>query len=114
MAELCSPDIDRCPNQAAIASAEAVYRRLAAIDPPSVPRFRFAEDAQQLFIAWLIELEQRLRDASLHPALVCHLAKYRKLMPSLALLFELADGETETQTVSLQHARQAAAWREYL
>ena len=43
---------------------------------------------------------------------VSHLAKYRSLMPSLALLFELADGGIEA--VSLQHAQQAAAFCDYL
>jgi len=41
-----------------------------------------------------------------------HLAKYRSLMPSLALLFSLADGEMES--VSLAHAKQAADWCDYL
>jgi putative DNA primase/helicase len=106
--------IDRGPNQAAITAAEAVYRKLVTMDLTNAPRFRFAADAQQLFIAWMTYLEQKLRDNTLHPALVSHLAKYRSLMPSLALLFELADGETETKTVSLQHAQQAAAWCDYL
>ena len=73
---------------------------------------KFLSDAQELFIAWLTELEAKCRGIELHPALVSHLAKYRSLMPSLALLFELADGETET--VSLQHAQQAAAFCDYL
>jgi hypothetical protein len=48
--------------------------------------------------------------------MAAHLAKYRSLMPSLALLFELADAEglPAAGTVSLTHARQAAAWCEYL
>ena len=41
-----------------------------------------------------------------------HLAKYRKLMPVLAMLFALADGAQEVCT--LHHARIAAAWCEYL
>lgn len=42
-----------------------------------------------------------------------HLAKYKKLMPALALLFSLADGES-LEFVSLSHAQQAADWCEYL
>lgn len=74
--------------------------------------FRFSEDAQQLFNAFLTDLETAKLRADLHSALVGHLAKYCRLMPSLALLFELVDGGTET--VSLQHARQAAAFSDYL
>lgn len=53
--------------------------------------FRFESDAQELFIEWLAELESKIRITDLHPALVSHLSTYRSLMPSLALLFELAD-----------------------
>lgn len=88
-------------------------------------RFRFASDAQELFIEWLTELETKIRGDELHPALISHLSKYRSLMPSLALLFELAeravfdvfDGAVLAHSenfVSLENAKRAAAWCEYL
>jgi hypothetical protein len=104
--------VDRSPDPAAISGAQQMYERLAHLDPAEPLRFRFNGDAQDLFVEWLTELEHKLRDIGLNPALVSHLAKYRKLMPSLALLFALADGETSW--VSLAHARQAAAFCEYL
>jgi putative DNA primase/helicase len=104
--------VDRPPNSAAIAGAEALYHRLAHLDAAEPLRFHFAADAQELFIAWLTDLEGKVRCDDLHPALVAHVAKYRSLMPSLALLFELADDGTET--VLIQHAQQAAAWCDYL
>jgi putative DNA primase/helicase len=58
-----------------------------------------------------------MRGGQTHPALVAHLAKYRSLMPTLALLFELADwaaGLSEGEAVSLDHSRQAADFCEYL
>jgi putative DNA primase/helicase len=58
-----------------------------------------------------------VRGDEFHPALVSHLSKYRKLMPSLALLFELAEwaaGNSAMRAVSLDHARKAAMWCEYL
>ena len=74
-----------------------------------------------LFIEWLADLEGKVRGNDLHPALISHLSKYRSLMPSLALLFELADRaasgalpETADLFVSLEHARQAAAFCGYL
>lgn len=78
----------------------------------------FAPDAQELFDAWRTELEQRLRSPEIdtQPAFASHLAKYRSLMPSLALIFHLvdiADG-TEPGPVSLEAAQLAAAWCEYL
>jgi putative DNA primase/helicase len=104
--------VDRVPHWEAISNAQGIFHRLAHLDTAQPLRFRFDGDAQALFVAWLAELEGKLRGVGLHPALVSHLAKYRKLMPSLALLFELADGGIET--VSLTHAQQSAAWCDYL
>jgi putative DNA primase/helicase len=118
--------IDRSPDATSELRAEAVMRRLAEIDPEDAPRFRFAADAQELFVEWLAELEAKVRGEELHPALVSHLSKYRKLMPALALLFELADHAAEgfagfeggswgdRPEISLAQAQRAAAWCEYL
>ncbi len=104
--------VDRAPHGKAISDAAGMYHRLAQLDATQPLRFRFDGDAQELFVAWLSDLEDKLRAVGLHPALVSHLAKYRGLMPSLALLFALADDSTGT--VSLQHANQAGAWCDYL
>jgi len=104
--------VDRAPRTEAISKAQHIYHRLAHLDVTQPLRFRFDGDAQQLFVAWLTDLEGKLRGVGLHPALVSHLAKYRSLMPSLALLFGLADDSTGI--VSLQHAKEAAAWCDYL
>jgi putative DNA primase/helicase len=118
--------IDRSPDATSERRAEGVMRRLAEIDPEDAPRFRFAADAQELFVDWLAELEAKVRGDELHPALVSHLSKYRKLMPALALLFELADRATEgfpgfeggswgdQPEISLAQAQRAAGWCEYL
>src|SRR5262249_6297402 len=84
----------------------------ANLDAADPLRFRFAPDAQELFKAYLTELEEKLRSNGLHPALMSHLAKYRSLMPSLALIFELTDGGGGA--VSLDHTQKAAALCEYL
>ena len=104
--------IDRAPNFQVAAKAFEVFERVVQIDPDNPAYFRFSSDAQSLFVEWLCQLENKVRSDELHPALVSHLSKYRSLMPSLACLFELADGGTDT--VSLEHARQAAAWCTYL
>jgi putative DNA primase/helicase len=109
--------IDRPPDTAAKEQAASVFEALAGLDAESPRLYHFAPDAQELFVAWLTELEAKVRSGDLHPALVSHLSKYRKLMPSLALHFEMADAVTcghQGETVSLNHARQAAAWCEYL
>jgi putative DNA primase/helicase len=109
--------IDRPPDADAAERARKVFRALSEMSADEPRRLSFAPDAQELFNEWLAELESKIRGGQLHPALVAHLAKYRSLMPSLALLFELADwaaGLGGGDAVSLEHTRQAAAWCDYL
>jgi putative DNA primase/helicase len=103
---------DRPPDAGAMRAAEVVCRRITEMDADNPLRLQFAPDAQALFVEWLTDLETRLRSDEMSPFMVAHLAKYRKLMPALALLFSIADGSLEA--VGLDHARQAAAWCDYL
>jgi putative DNA primase/helicase len=110
-------DVDRAPDAASEERAAHIFRKLVEMDAEDPARFRFASDAQELFTEWRAELEAKIRGDELHPALVSHLSKYRKLMPALAVLFHLAEtaaGNGDADTVSLRHAQQAAAWCEYL
>jgi putative DNA primase/helicase len=105
-------EVDRAPDHAALAAAQRMYERLVQADVETPARYQFSADAQQLFSAWRGELERRIRTEDMHPALVAHLAKYRSLMPSLGLLFAVADAVDGE--VPLAHAQQAAGWCEYL
>ena len=114
-------NVDRKPNSRALLMAEEIFRTLAALSAENPVAMNFDGEAQQLFFEWLEELERRVRcERGLSPAAVGHLSKYRKLMPSLAGLFELADrargwaGWNERVTIGIDHARQAAAFCEYL
>lgn len=83
-----------------------------------MPALRFAPEAQGLFDEWRADLEAELRGAALAaaPSYAAHLAKYRSLFPSLALLFHLvnvAAGRAEGP-VSDAAAEGALAWIEYL
>jgi Protein of unknown function (DUF3987) len=81
-----------------------------------VPFLRFDAAAQELFDGWRADLEQRLRAEDEHPVLLSHLAKYRSLMPSLALILHLIDGVDAGVggPVSGVAAERAAAWCRYL
>lgn len=109
--------VDRAPDNRASDCVESVYRRLVELSCEKPPLFRFAGDAQALFFEWYAELQSKVRGGNLHDALSAHLSKYGSLMPSLALLFELADqaadGTWSSNLVSLRHAKQAAACCEY-
>lgn len=109
--------VDRAPDAASEEQAARVFRKLVELNTENPARLRFATDAQELFIEWLAELEAKIRGDELHPALISHLSKYRSLMPSLAVLFHLAEAAArgeDSDTVSLHHTQQAAAWCDYL
>jgi putative DNA primase/helicase len=89
-----------------------MLKRLTALDAEAPLLYTFDDEAQDLFIGWLSDLEHRIRSDTLHPALVSHLSKFRKTMPALAVLFALADGFDPP--VGKGHARQAMDWCGYL
>lgn len=65
-------------------------------EPDGLPYLRFDDNARAIFEDWRTKLEARLRSDDLHPAFESHLAKYRKLVPSLALILHLASREVGT------------------
>lgn len=83
-----------------------------------IPALRFSPGGQEVFDTWRHDLETRLRsDNGLLPSLESHLAKYRSLMPSLALIFHLVEvvvDSTAAGPVSERAAVMAAAWCDYL
>jgi hypothetical protein len=113
---------DREPDMVAATAAEAVFPRLATLDPialgarqlytDSIPVFRFADDAQALFNAWWKELETGLRNIERHPALESHVSKYRKLVPALALLNHLIEGGSGN--IGIDSLRRAIGWQKFL
>ena len=120
-------NVDRWPDTEAKNRAYEVFKKLDALDPKDfdavdedeegIAAVRFTDEAQEVFDRWRGELESRLRIEELPQALESHLAKYRSLMPSLALIFHLikyVDGTAEGGAVELRSTLQAAAWCEYL
>jgi hypothetical protein len=100
-------DIDEYPNSAAREKAWKTFDRMAKLDTEAalrlgakkgpfdqVPCLRFDEPAHEDFLGWRTDLEKLVRSGEISPALEGHLAKYRKLVPSLALINHLADGGT--------------------
>ena len=116
-------NVDRYPDRQEANRALEIFKRLAGDDCyPAIeegaacPALRFTEGAQALFNEWREEQEPRLRGGNLPPVMESHLAKYKSLMPSLALLFhlvEVADGTAEGD-VSEGAALMALLWCDYL
>ena len=116
-------NVDRWPESDAKQRAYDAFARLHEMratdlnaldpeDPGDLPYCRFDPEAQELFTEWRSELEHRLRRGEEHPALEAHLAKYRSLVPSLALLIHLADGGANP--VTAESLVKGCAWAEYL
>lgn len=116
-------NVDREPNKRALAAVHDLVSRLCAIDPAAIgaqmdphdpiPFLRFDSAAQALFDDWRSELEHRLRSDDDHPAIISHLSKYRKLVPSLALIDHLcAAGTGQVSENSLARALQLAVYLE--
>ncbi|AHE57325.1 YfjI family protein [Sphingomonas sanxanigenens] len=116
-------EVDREPDAVHRNAAFAVFDRLdkmtvdgvgAMHDPfdDSRPYLRFDRDGRDLFREWRRDHEKRVRGGDLHPAVESHLAKYRKLIPALALIHHLASGLTGP--VGELSVLSALAWGEFL
>jgi len=117
-------EVDRQPDTRGRSMAAAAFAKLRHMTPPAIgaqmdphdpdaPQFlRFEPTAAEAFSAFLADLMVTIRDPDLHPALAAHLSKYRKLVPSLALVFHLINGGTGP--VSVDAALLAIAWAEFL
>jgi putative DNA primase/helicase len=117
-------EVDRPPNAGARELAWQTFEHFDMIAPEDVgaesdpysdrkvPFLRFDAEALALFQSWHAELEHRLRSGELGSALTSHFSKYRKLVPSLALLNHLADGGTGR--IGARAVRRAIAFAAYL
>ena len=112
-------NVDRAPDRDAREAARQIIDRLDQLTPESfgaepveIPVLRFSDEAQVLFDVWRESLEKRLRGDSEHPMFEAHLAKYRSLVPSLALVVHLT--EASAGPVPLLALERAIAWAEYL
>lgn len=109
--------VDQWPDTQAKQTAWAVFERLATLQPASDTEphiWRFDDAARALFVEWLVPFETEIRGDELHPAIVSHLAKYRKLIPALALVFALIDTPDSGGVIGETELMRALAWGEYL
>jgi hypothetical protein len=116
-------NVDRWPDSTEKQRAYQIFTRLNSLtssdidavcdeEHGGIPYVRFSDDAQTIFDEWRAALEHRLRQGHEHPAIEAHLAKYRSLIPSLALLIHIADGGKHP--VGVDALERACAWGDYL
>jgi len=109
--------VDQWPDTPAKQAAWAVFERLAALEPANDEEghvWRFDAAAQALFVEWLVPFEIEIRGEDLHPAMVSHLSKYRKLIPALALVFAVIDTPDSGLLIGERELIRALAWGDYL
>lgn len=111
--------VDQPVDHLAFNRALGVFERLAQIREEDKrgkpPALRFTDDAQVYFEQWFVGLERWLARSEDHHAVVSHFSKYRSLMPALALVLHLAAAPgNENEPVSIEAAKQAAAWCAFL
>ena len=105
--------VDRQPDQSALSEYhKAVISLPSRINggingakylPNGSQLLHFSSDAQLVFNAWFVTNEASLTPGKLDPARLSHFAKYRSLVPALALLFHLlddCDGNVSTETLA--------------
>lgn len=118
-------NIDREPNRVARDEAYRLFENMAQFDPDAygaerdeydddaIPYFRFDAEAQQVFDGWRSQVEALIRGGSLSPTLESHLAKYRSLVPALALLDFIGNGgEYQIKAGSVERAIKLADYFE--
>jgi Protein of unknown function (DUF3987)/Primase C terminal 2 (PriCT-2)/Bifunctional DNA primase/polymerase, N-terminal len=115
-------NVDRWPNTEARTGAWRVFEYLNNLTPEAIGAkreefeaiafLRFDDAGQEVFDGWREKHEAKLRTGELHPALESHLTKYRKLVPSLALISALADGGAGA--VDAKSCLRALAFAEFL
>jgi len=112
--------VDKAPDQSAKDVAKEVFAyidKIGAIDvdatlSDAIPFLRFTPEAQDVFDNWLASLEKAVRGGREHPAFEGHLAKFRKLVPALALILHLTN--RDTGPVRLGALEKALHWARYL
>ncbi|MGA7328927.1 MAG: YfjI family protein [Rhodomicrobium sp.] len=121
------PYVDRPENKGAKERAFQVFDDLDKLAPEAVgatqdrhsggtpdrlPYLRFGKEAQTAFRTWLESHEARLISGEFHPAMEAHLSKYRGLVPALALVIGLADGNHGA--ISERALTKAIGWAAFL
>jgi putative DNA primase/helicase len=115
-------DIDIYPISKARSEARNLFTKFDSTEPEmwrahqdefdKFPCLRFNEKALGIFREWRTDLETRLRSGQLSPALEGHFAKYRKLVPTLALINHLADSAGPVGEAAVLRACAFAAYLE--
>lgn len=114
--------IDDEPDTVALERVHEAFEHIDNLDPSEIGAcagddgkhyLKFAPDAQIIFKNWMVKHEKWLRnDDNLPSYLKSHFAKYRSLVPSIALIIHIAN--KNTGAVDVESTIKAVKWIEYL
>ncbi|MBN9440704.1 YfjI family protein [Bosea sp. (in: a-proteobacteria)] len=108
--------VDRAPDACARLALDRIFRDVR--DMPSAadgePRImRFAPEAQDAFREWMESIQKEARSKTLPSALESHILKLPKTVASLALIFDLIEGDGDDLIGDTAILR-ALSWADYL
>lgn len=117
--------VDRLPDADAAEMVEKIFTKLAELPNPKREdggirrmKLRFSDEAQKNVDKWRESLEKRLQETKMSPLLESHHSKFRSLMPSLAVIFEMLETLGQTLTfpneIGVQAASLAIDWCVFL
>ena len=111
--------VDEVPDKDARDTAYAFFKYVSGLtfepgEYEKIPSVHFSKEAQSVFSEWLTALEMEISSDDIHPAIESHLAKYRSLIPSLALLIHIGSYDDLSGDIQLDSLEKAIAWGLYL
>jgi putative DNA primase/helicase len=109
-------NVDRRADIEARAEVHELIEKIANSSGDEARDYQFSDAAQDIFDSWRFDLETRIRSGTEHPMLEAHLSKYRSLVPSLALLLEIAERASVSFDGSVREDSvfRAIGWTNYL
>lgn len=108
--------VDRAPDAAARIAVDRIFRdiRDIPISDDGQPRIlRFEPAAQDAFREWMESIQREARSKTLPSALESHILKMPKTVASLALIFDLVEGDGDDLIGDTAILR-ALGWADYL
>jgi len=106
--------IDRAPDAAARIGLDRIFRDVRDIPSKAEPRvMRFDAAAQDAFREWMETIQKEARSKTLPSALESHILKMPKTVASLALIFDLIEGDGDDLIGDTAILR-ALGWADYL
>lgn len=109
---------DICPDEKAQLEVDKLFRTCADLtNANELQHFHFDDDAQAIFNHWRENLEKSLRSGQIeNPNFESHISKFRSLMPSLSLLFQIIESQAMNGKflVGKEATKLSIRWCEYL